>query len=181
MLIAQCSSTMAGLKTGTLFPYRGETQKELTRSLRAYNRRLVPKGLRLVLLRYEDGRALLYMYRPASLKKDWEADLAREMLEARAYPAGDPEKCVARLARRMRSNGEFPHEVGLFLGYPPEDVDGFIRHGAQGARCVGTWKVYGDVAAAQRKFSLYKKCSEVYRRSYQRDGSFDRLAVKTIY
>ena len=27
-------------------------------------------------------------------------------------------------------SGEFPHEVGLFLSYPPEDVKGFIDHRA---------------------------------------------------
>ena len=180
MLIAQCSSTLAGLKTGTLFPYRGETREELVRSLRSYNKRLVPKGLRLIMLSYEDERALLYMYRPKSLERDLEASLARRMLEERSYPAENPAKCVATLARRMQDKSAFPHEVGLFLGYPAEDVDGFIRNGARDSVCVGTWKVYGDPAAARRKFSQYKKCSEVYRKCYQRDRSFDRLAVKTI-
>ena len=32
-------------------------------------------------------------------------------------------------------SGEFPHEVGLFLSYPPEDVKGFIDHRANNFKC----------------------------------------------
>ena len=94
-----------------------------------------------------------------------------------AYPADDPERCVACLVRRMRSRGEFPHEVGLFLGYPPEDVDGFIRNKARGAKCVGTWKVYGDADAAKKKFERYKKCAEVYGKAYRGGRCFERMVV----
>lgn len=178
MLVAQCSCTMAGLKTGSLFPCTGETEEEIDQSLRAFNRRLAPKGVRLILLCYRDGRGLLYMYRPDSLRRDLDQGLARSILTEHAYPADDPERCVACLVRRMRSRGEFPHEVGLFLGYPPEDVDGFIRFGARGAKCVGTWKVYGDEDAAKRRFELYRKCTEVYGRAYRKYGCFDRLVVR---
>ena len=178
MLISQCAGTMAGLKTGSLFPCLGETEAEILDSLQTFNARLEPKGVRLILLCYKNGRGLLYMYRPADLKRDLQAGLAHSILEARAYPTEDPERCVDCLAGRLRTQKEFPHEVGLFLGYPPEDVDGFIRFGAKGAKCVGTWKVYGDEAAAKRRFALYKKCTEVYGKSYRQFGSFDRLVVQ---
>ena len=32
-----------------------------------------------------------------------------------------------------------PHEVGLFLSYPPEDVKGFIDHRASGFKSAGLW------------------------------------------
>ena len=46
-------------------------------------------------------------------------------------------------------SGEFPHEVGLFLSYPPEDVKGFIDHRANDFKCAGLWKVYGDEEKAR--------------------------------
>ena len=52
-------------------------------------------------------------------------------------------------------SGEFPHEVGLFLSYPPEDVKGFIDHRANDFKCAGLWKVYGDVEQARAAFRLY--------------------------
>ena len=61
---------------------------------------------------------------------------------------------------RLSANAIFPHEVGLFLGYPLEDVIGFETHGARDFKYSGTWKVYGDKETAIRRMNLYKKCSE---------------------
>ena len=59
----------------------------------------------------------------------------------------------------MGDGGDFPHEVGLFLGYPAEDVRGFIENRAAGCKCVGCWKVYGDVNAAKMRFASFEKCT----------------------
>ena len=45
-------------------------------------------------------------------------------------------------------SGEFPHEVGLFLGYPPEDVKGFIDHRANNFKCAGLNLVCESVICA---------------------------------
>lgn len=50
----------------------------------------------------------------------------------------------------MADYGEFPHEVGLFLGYPPEDVEGFIENKARSCKITGYWKVYSDEEKAKR-------------------------------
>lgn len=49
----------------------------------------------------------------------------------------------------------FPHEVGIFLGYPLWDVEGFIQNNGQNYKIVGYWKVYDDVVGAIRKFQEY--------------------------
>lgn len=59
-------------------------------------------------------------------------------------------------------SGEFPHEVGLFLSYPPEDVKGFIDHRANDFKCAGLWKVYGDEEKVRSLFEKYRKCTEIY-------------------
>ena len=48
---------------------------------------------------------------------------------------------MVELVRRLNGEEAFPHEIGLFLGYPPEDVDAFIKNGAAGEKCIGMWKV----------------------------------------
>ena len=72
--------------------------------------------------------------------------------------AGGLEAMLDHLASRMAGSGGFPHEVGLFLGYPAEDVEGFRRHGGQGYKYSGLWKVYSDVERAQRCFRQYGCC-----------------------
>lgn len=177
ILVNLCSPTMAGLKTGSLFSCAEKSRAELNSSLRRFNSSLVPKGVRLLPLRYENGRALVYMYRPDRLKTDLKNALASEILSERKYPAESSEKCVAELIKRLKTQNEFPHEIGLFLGYPAEDVDGFIRCKAKNAKCVGTWKVYGNEETAKQKFELYKKCTGAYQNAYRKFNSFDRLVV----
>ena len=69
----------------------------------------------------------------------------------------------------------------IALGYPAADVDGFMRLGADRAKCVGIWCVYGDEDAAKKTFSAYRKCKKVYADVYRRNRSFDQLVVSRSY
>ncbi len=176
-LIDNCSPTMAGIKTGSLFSCTYESKREIEESVRFFNLKLVPRGVRMIPVRFENGRALIYVYRPDRLSRDLSDDIARAILSKRAYPTESAQLCVAELAKRLRKDEAFPHEIGLFLGYPSSDVDGFIKNKAKGAKLVGTWKVYSDEEAARKKFELYKKCTRLYRAAYSKHNSFDRLVV----
>lgn len=57
---------------------------------------------------------------------------------------------------KLQSAPDFPHEIGLFLGYPAEDVKGFIENKAACSKCSGCWKVYGDEQAARILFKNIK-------------------------
>ena len=70
----------------------------------------------------------------------------------------------------MAKMQEFPHEIGLFLGYPPEDVAGFIRHQGSHYKLCGKWKVYGDVERAKALFCEYDRCSECLQRHLNSGG-----------
>lgn len=71
-----------------------------------------------------------------------------ELLRQAGYEDESCARCVARLACRFRESGEFPHEVGLFLSYPPEDVKGFIDHRANDFKCAGLNLVCESVICA---------------------------------
>ena len=176
-VVRQCAPTLAGIKTGSLFPCPYQSRQQLLADIRRMNRVLVPRGLCLLPMRIENGRMLLYLYRPSRLRRDLAQAQAAALLAKRHYPIGDPALCVTELVHRLQTEDAFPHEIGLFLGYPPEDVEGFILHRAQNARCVGTWKVYGDTDAAQRVFARYQKCTRSYQNAYQKHKCFSRLIV----
>ena len=74
-------------------------------------------------------------------------------------------------------SGEFPHEVGLFLSHPPEEVKGFIAHRANDFKCAGLWKVYGNEEKARSLFAKYKKCTEIYCALWQSGSKLEQLAV----
>lgn len=86
MLIRCCAPTMASLKTGNMFNCPFDSKKEMTAELRRLNQILGPKGLRAIPLRWNDGRALVYLYRPKMLEKDLQNDLAADSVKANNAP-----------------------------------------------------------------------------------------------
>lgn len=176
-IIRNCSPTLAGIKTANLFSYRFESERELTYSLRKFNKILVKKGMRVVPLKIRGGSALIYAYRPSGLRRDLNSVDSRELLKSLGYSPEDPERCIVQLRRRLSDCSEFPHEIGLFLGYPAEDVRGFIDNKAKAYKCVGEWKVYGDVERAEKTFKKYKKCRTVYCELFAHGRSMERLTV----
>lgn len=58
---------------------------------------------------------------------------------------------VLELLKARFSQG-CPHEVGIFLGIPRLDVEGFIKNKGQNSLTSGYWKVYSDVGLARQTF-----------------------------
>ncbi|MDO4316738.1 MAG: DUF3793 family protein [Lachnospiraceae bacterium] len=176
-LVQHGASTLAGLTTGNLFSVRYRTREDLRGELRRRNRGLAAKGLRILPLRYGESKVLLYLYRPSLLKRDLEDAEAKRLLAELGYVGATPEEHLLRLIGRLSEASGFPHEIGLFLGYPPEDVRGFIENKADNYKCVGLWKVYGDVQRAQQRFSQIRKCTDLYQRLWTNAASLERLLV----
>ncbi len=176
-IIRYCAPTLAGMKTGSLFACRYPCKALLQKEVRSLNRRLVGKGLRVLPLSFKNNRALLYFFRPDMLKQSLRNSLACRLLEQRGYPCGNPDRCIIRLMEQLRTAPEFPHEIGLFLGYPPEDVKGFIEQRALHCKCTGWWKVYGNQTEAEQTFARYQKCTDCYLRNWQRGKSLEALTV----
>lgn len=177
MIVRHCSPTLAGMKTGNIFSCLFTDEKEMKESVRCWNRVLGKKGLRILPLRYTEGRALIYVFRPSHLSQDLRHDTADRILKERGYNPEASGQCVLQLMRRLGECEEFPHEIGLFLGYPPEDVSGFIENKAGACKYVGCWKVYGNVEAAQKLFAKYKKCTDVYCAHLAKGKSIERLTI----
>ena len=178
LFVRQCAPTLAGIKTGNMFRTAYADEQELVSQIREMNQRLREKGLCLIPLRFREGNALLYLYRPERLQLDLKNDLARRTLLDAGYENQSPERCVVNLIRRLQGD-EFPHEIGLFLSYPPEDVQGFIDNHARNFKLSGLWKVYGDEAYARAAFAKYKKCTDIYCRSWRSGASLEELAVNS--
>ena len=90
ILIRQGAPTLAGIKTGSLFPCPCEDRETLLADIRRLNRRLSPKGLCLLPIRFLPGQALLYLYRPAELRRDLRDTQESDLLRQAVY--GDEER-----------------------------------------------------------------------------------------
>jgi len=176
-IVRYCSPTLAGLKTGNLFSADFTDAEAMRNTMRQWNGKLANKGVRFVPLRYSGSRALIYVYRPSMLSRDLSCKEARLMLERLGYSTCSPLLCIAGLIRRLKENADFPHEIGLFLGYPPEDVRGFMENVPGSCKCTGCWKVYGDADAAVKLFTKYKKCTKIYLEQWERGRTVERLTI----
>ena len=174
-LVRYCAPTLASLKTASIVsvPDRQLLQRELC----AWNRQLRQKGLMLLPLRRQKGRTLVYVYRPSQLEADLQRPGVAAFLQQLGYRTGSVGGILQQLGQRLRQSGGFPHEIGLFLGYPLVDVLGFIRNNGQNCKFCGCWKVYGDEQEARRRFSRFRRCSDLYARAWQRGTTVQQLTV----
>lgn len=167
VMIEQCSPVLAGLKAAGLFRYETQDCKDLAERVRGWNARLGEKGLRVRVLKgcTRTHRYLVYVYRESRLREVLSDENVRAFLVQEGYhlPEGsdDCEPLLRQLSRRLCCEAEFPHEIGVFLGYPLTDVVGFIENQGRNFTCCGCWKAYGDRDAAERLFAQLNKCTIV--------------------
>ncbi len=176
-LIWNCSPTLASLKTANLFTVDYVLYSELQENLDFWNTNLYSKGIKLSILRKKDNKALIYVYREKLLMQDLNKTGVKEFLEEYGYRNIDTNYAVEMLKSRIEESIEFPHEIGLFLGYPFEDVKEFIAHDGKNCKCVGCWKVYYNECESIRRFELFKKCTNLYRFHWNKGKSIMKLAI----
>lgn len=176
-LIRHCAATLAGHKCGSLFSYRPQADESLSENAAELDALLRKKGIRVRVLRERETDGLVYVYRPRMLEERLQQPDVRAFLAEMGYAAFETDAALETLSRTVCAGAEFPHEIGVFLGYPLEDVIGFIRNKGQCFCCLGCWKAYSNEAQARRVFALYEKCRNVYLSCYRRGFGVARLTV----
>ncbi|MCR5468707.1 MAG: DUF3793 family protein [Lachnospiraceae bacterium] len=177
-IVEYCAPTLAGIKTANLFGVAGGLD-EIAEEIKKLNQTFIKKGLRVIPVNCSNRKTLIYIYRPERLKADLEKKIASDILKDKGYSSLKPECCVVQLAKRLSRNKDFPHEVGLFLGYPPADVKSFMDNPCDGVKCTGCWKAYSDEKEAIKTFEKYKKCTSVYKNEIKKGKSLESLIVDT--
>ncbi len=175
LVINQCAPTLAGIKTGNLFSCKFENKQTFICEIRKVNCAIREKGVMLVPISMKDHSALLLMYRKSKLEKDLFKEDAMDILKQKGYTEKNVFKCVVQLTQKLKEK-EFPHEIGLFLGYPVEDVVGFM-HNRKDYKMVGTWKVYGDEEYAKECFCKYNACRQTLKNNFLKGKSMKQLTV----
>lgn len=176
-LIECCSSTLASLKSASLFSSNFDSWEDAADQIHFWNRCFQSKGLRLFLLRFKGNRALIYIYRRSQLENILQDPAIADFLQQYGYDRLDIESALLRLRSRVAESDDFPHEIGIFLDYPLGDVVGFIQNRGRNFKCIGCWKVYSDECICRKKFAQFKKCQQVYMRLWQQGRSVLQLTV----
>lgn len=103
----------------------------------------------------QNGRKQVFFYHRVALGNALSERANLNFLRDRGYPERySQEDYIACLVERLHGD-DFPHEIGIFLGYPLKDVLGFVGYSSlQLARRRG-WNFYGDEEISNRRYESF--------------------------
>ncbi len=157
-LAFHAAPSLLGIKSSNMLSIK-KKELDVNENIRRFNSRVKEKGLKIDILCECEEKALVLVYNRFLLEKRFENPDILSFMEKYGYSSDMTlEERIKRLSERIGSCGDFPHEVGIFLDYPLEDVIGFIENNGSNYKLCGCHKVYGDEVRAARVFSNYVKC-----------------------
>lgn len=176
MLAFHCAPALAGIKPACLVCCAHKDYPELTELIALHNAALNSDDIYFDTLYNNEAYALLLVYRRRTLSCHLLQEEQCAFLGQAGYPQSSLDDCLIVLKQRLqRHAGEFPHEIGVFLGYPPQDIAAFCRHRGQHYLIDGYWKVYQNVQEAHAIFCRYDRCRNSLCRHIDRGLSIRQL------
>lgn len=151
-VVLQCAPFLKGLKASSMISLRENLCAGLPGMFGGIN-------ISWKILLRKKGKCLLLFYSAEELEEYVNRPEIRKVLDGFGYQGMDLDEMLDHLEKRMWSMDEgrkgFPHEIGAFLGYPAEDVEGFIKNNGKNYLFIGYWKVYHDPFGAARTFRAF--------------------------
>lgn len=119
---------------------------------------LAESGLAVRELADRGDSVLLLIYRPEALGELVRRPSATAVLARAGYgDVSNLDSVLGELASRMEGES-FPHEIGVFLGYPLKDVAAFMGLVRIPFACQGPWKIFGDPRESLRLAEVFRCC-----------------------
>jgi hypothetical protein len=153
----QCAPLITGLKVSNLL--------NISRADFASMKRIIRHSPFSWYRLYEtEEKVTLLLFHRESLIRYLERIPVREMLLQAGYEDLSLGCILREFSIRyqgyMERKNDFPHEMGLLLGYPTEDVAGFIEHRGDNSLCTGYWKVYANKERKLKMFERFENAKE---------------------
>lgn len=156
-LAMQCAPVLADLKVSNLLI----TQAQYVPGIRQIAHKL---GLACFVLTHVKKRVTLLLYRTDKLTAYLSQADVFAFLQEMGYAEMDLLEQLRHFRTRyqayLEKNAEFPHEMGLFLGYPVADVRGFIQNKGEHFLYTGYWKVYENPEEKKDLFQRFEEARE---------------------
>lgn len=161
-----CAPTLAGIKPSNLFTWRHTEKEDSKKHIAGLAEKFSGSGIDIQTLCECDRYSLILVYRGETLEKLINKPEVRDFLRGFGYPKEMGLRgCLEKLKTRFTPHDDFPHEIGIFLGYPLHDVTAFIHSPHRSCVLSGEWKVYENEKDACVLFKRFKQCrAELYAR-----------------
>ena len=162
LIINHCAPALSGIKIANIFTYQYDSKKELEKEVSSYNDILSCRNINISIIKDDNNKAIVYVYNEKELENYLLDDEIFEILESYGYKSRNIYDSIEFLKTRMQYAESFPHEIGIFLGYPLIDINGFINNYGKNSLYTGYWKVYHNKNEAIKIFDNYNKCRDFY-------------------
>lgn len=176
LLVDYASQTLANRKLASLFTFKNTQNIDIGAMVSERNEILNKKNMYVEILRNNETSSQIYAYRPHKLTYVLNQTKVKTLLTGLGYKTNDLDQCIRHLKYRFKKES-FPHEIGIFLGYPYEDVVGFIENKGNKFLANGYWKVYANKDEKIKLFETYNKIRKSYKRIYESHGDLSWLCV----
>ena len=156
-LVLQCSPVLMKLKiSNLLIVHKSNREKVLSLFLET--------DITSYLIHECEEKATFLLYRRDDLEYYLRGDRVNELFSLLGYQEKSLIDILREFSKRYSiyksKKGSFPHEMGLLLGYPVDDVIGFIENQGQNYLYTGYWKVYSNLSNTMQLFEQYNQAKE---------------------
>ena len=156
-----CAPVLCGIKPASIFSLCRDTYGSGSEKLNDWKSVFRCRNIFIIPIQKKCGRMLVFVYDRCLLASVLADAAIRLYLTEKGYPVRNGFYAVLdELLFRLMRQAAFPHEIGLFLGYPLEDVIAFVQYRGAFFKHNGYWKVYGDTASALQTMKSYAVCRD---------------------
>ena len=175
----QCAPVLAGVKPSNMLVLENKHIRDVVRVLEG-------TGLSWRCLYAGEEKNIWLLYRKEAME---ETVLGKEQmlfLREWGYEEDTLERMLMKFSQRFRQyrkdkNLPFPHEMGVFLGYPMADVKGFIKYEGKNYLYCGYWKVYENVEERKELFRTYEEIRKVFVEEARKGKNLWQITMEWQY
>lgn len=151
LLALHSSPAICGIKASNLIciDYNEDLFNEIEELNKLYSK------LKFYVLKKTESKVLILVYRKNIFEKTIFNENNIKFLKENGYDVNSVDSMLKELKLRMNDN-DFPHEIGVFLGYDLDDIKSFIEK--EKSIYVGYWQVYSNLNEKLALFNKYTKC-----------------------
>lgn len=175
----QCAPVLAGVKPSNMLVLENKHIRDVVRVLEG-------TGLSWRCLYAGEEKNIWLLYRKEAMEEIVGGKEQMLFLREWGYEEDTLERMLMKFSQRFRQyrkdkNLPFPHEMGVFLGYPMADVKGFIKYEGKNYLYCGYWKVYENVEERKELFRTYEEIRKVFVEEARKGKNLWQITMEWQY
>ena len=171
-IVFQCAPVFKGVKASNIITLPEGTWKRL-------KGRIAGGEVRVMLLHGGGKNEVILFYREKWLHNILKKPEVESFFKTHGYTDLVLSAVLSRMQERyeayVQGEMDFPHELGILLQYPLEDVKSFIVNAGKNSLFCGYWKVYHNPKEARKIFHLYDRIREKAAREFINDSMPEQI------